>query len=83
VSANAVRSLWVIHELGPSKLHGHACPLRSESDHSVIITVSQSSTGTVRIRMHNKLAALVVLGKYLGLFDQRRTPPRAWDSGAD
>ena len=32
---------------------------------------SRSSTGTVRIRMHNKLAALVVLGKYLGMFDQR------------
>jgi hypothetical protein len=26
---------------------------------------SRSSTGTVRIRMHNKLAALVALGKYL------------------
>ena len=32
---------------------------------------SRSSTGTVRIRMHNKLAALVALGKYLGMFDQR------------
>jgi hypothetical protein len=32
---------------------------------------SRSSTGTVRIRMHNKLAALVVLGKYLGMFDER------------
>jgi hypothetical protein len=27
--------------------------------------------GALRIRMHNKLAALVVLGKYLGMFDQR------------
>jgi hypothetical protein len=33
---------------------------------------SRSSTGTVRIRMHNKLAALVALGKYLGMFDERR-----------
>jgi hypothetical protein len=32
---------------------------------------SRSSTGTVRIRMHNKLAALVVLGQYLGMFDER------------
>jgi len=32
---------------------------------------SRSSTGTVRIRMHNKLAALVVLGKHLGMFDER------------
>jgi len=32
---------------------------------------SRSSTGTVRIRMHNKLAALVALGKYLGMFDER------------
>jgi hypothetical protein len=31
---------------------------------------SRSSTGTVRIRMHNKLAALVALGKYLGMFDE-------------
>ena len=32
---------------------------------------SRSSTGTVRIRMHNKLAALVALGKRLGMFDER------------
>jgi len=30
-----------------------------------------SSTGAIRIKMHNKLAALVVLGKYLGMFDER------------
>ena len=30
-----------------------------------------SSTGALRIKMHNKLAALVVLGKYLGMFDER------------
>jgi hypothetical protein len=30
-----------------------------------------SSTGALRIKMHNKLAALVVLGKYLGMFDKR------------
>ena len=34
---------------------------------------SRSSTGTVRIRMHNKLRALVALGKYLGMFDERVT----------
>ena len=28
-------------------------------------------TGAVRIKMHNKLPALVALGKYLGMFDQR------------
>ena len=33
--------------------------------------MSQGSNGAVRIKMHNKLAALVVLGKYLGMFDQR------------
>ena len=32
---------------------------------------SQGCNGAVRIRMHNKLAALVVLGKYLGMFDER------------
>ena len=42
-----------------------------ENTAAAISAVSQSSTGTVRIRMHNKLAALVVLGKYLGMFDQR------------
>ena len=30
-----------------------------------------SSTGALRIKMHNKLAALVVLGKYLRMFDER------------
>ena len=30
-----------------------------------------SSRGALRIKMHNKLAALVVLGKYLGMFDER------------
>jgi hypothetical protein len=31
-----------------------------------------SSTGTLRIRMHNKLPALVALGKRLGMFGERR-----------
>src|SRR5262249_48533312 len=30
-----------------------------------------SSTGALRIKMHNKLVALVVLNKYLGMFDER------------
>src|SRR5437660_1169612 len=34
-------------------------------------TAGLTCTGTVRIRMHNKLAALVALGKYLGMFDER------------
>ena len=38
---------------------------------ALILWVSQSSTGALRIKMHNKLAALVVLGKYLGMFDER------------
>jgi hypothetical protein len=38
---------------------------------AAIAAVSQSSTGALRIKMHNKLAALVVLGKYLGMFDER------------
>jgi hypothetical protein len=38
---------------------------------AAISAVSQSSTGALRIKMHNKLAALVVLGKYLGMFDER------------
>ena len=42
-----------------------------EDTAAAISVVSQGSTGTVRIRMHNKLAALVVLGKYLGMFDER------------
>jgi hypothetical protein len=32
---------------------------------------SRSSTGTVRIRMHNKLPALGALGKHLGMFVER------------
>src|SRR5215469_14093485 len=35
------------------------------------LAMSQSSAGALRIKMHNKLAALVVLGKYLGMFDER------------
>ena len=42
-----------------------------EDTAAAIAAVSQSSTGALRIRMHNKLAALVVLGKYLGMFDER------------
>jgi phage terminase small subunit len=42
-----------------------------EDTAAAIAAVSQSSTGALRIKMHNKLAALVVLGKYLGMFDQR------------
>src|SRR5262249_3711844 len=33
--------------------------------------LSQGSTGALRIKMHNKLPALVALGKYLGMFDER------------
>jgi phage terminase small subunit len=42
-----------------------------EDTAAAIAAVSQSSTGALRIKMHNKLAALVVLGKYLGMFDER------------
>jgi phage terminase small subunit len=37
----------------------------------LLVPMSQSSTGALRIKMHNKLAALMVLGKYLGMFDER------------
>ena len=41
---------------------------------AAISAVSQGSTGALRIKMHNKLAALVVPGKYLGcLTSARRT----------
>jgi hypothetical protein len=42
-----------------------------EDTAAAISAVSQGSTGTLRIKMHNKLAALVVLGKYLGMFNER------------
>jgi phage terminase small subunit len=42
-----------------------------EDTAAAIAAVSQSSTGALRIKMHNKLAALVVLGKYLGMLDER------------
>jgi phage terminase small subunit len=42
-----------------------------ESTAAAIAAVSQSSTGALRIRMHNKLRALVALGKHLGMFDER------------
>jgi hypothetical protein len=44
-----------------------------ENTAAAIAAVSQSSTGALRIRMHNKLRALVALGKYLGMFDERVT----------
>ncbi len=44
---------------------------RDEDTAAAISAVSQGSTGTLRIKMHNKLAALVALGKYLGMFDKR------------
>jgi phage terminase small subunit len=42
-----------------------------EDTAAAISAMSQSSAGALRIKMHNKLAALVVLGKYLGMFDER------------
>ena len=42
-----------------------------EDTAAAISAVSAGPAGAVRIRMHNKLAALVVLGKYLGMFDER------------
>ena len=38
---------------------------------AAIAAVSQGPTGTLRIKMHDKLAALVALGKHLGMFVQR------------
>jgi phage terminase small subunit len=42
-----------------------------ENTAAAIAAVSQSSTGVLSVRMHNKLAALAALGKHLGMFDQR------------
>ena len=42
-----------------------------ENTAAAIAAVSQSSTGTLSIKMHDKLAALITLGKHLGMFDQR------------
>jgi phage terminase small subunit len=42
-----------------------------ENTAAAISAVSQGSTGTLRIRMHNKLPALVALGKHLGMFVER------------
>ena len=38
---------------------------------AAIAEVSQGSTGALRIKMHDKQAALVALGKHLGMYDQR------------
>jgi hypothetical protein len=42
-----------------------------ESTAAAIAAVSQSPTGAISIKMHNKLAAFVALGKHLGMFVQR------------
>jgi hypothetical protein len=42
-----------------------------ENTAAAIAVVSQSSTGALSVSMHDKLAALVALGKHLGMFDQR------------
>ena len=42
-----------------------------ENTAAAIAAVSHSSTGAIRVRMHDKLAALIALGKHLGMFDQR------------
>jgi hypothetical protein len=36
-----------------------------------LVKLLQIPAGAVRIKMHNKLPAVVALGKYLGMFDQR------------
>ena len=38
---------------------------------AAIAAVSQGPTGTLSIKMHDKLAALIALGKHLGMSDQR------------
>jgi hypothetical protein len=38
---------------------------------AAIAVVSQGSTGALRVKMHDKLAALIALGKHLGMFDHR------------
>jgi phage terminase small subunit len=42
-----------------------------EDTAAAIAAVSQGPAGAVRVKMHNKLAALVALGRYLGMFDER------------
>jgi phage terminase small subunit len=42
-----------------------------ENTAAAISAVSQGPAGTLRIKMHDKLAALVALGKHLGMFAQR------------
>ena len=54
-----------------------------ENTAAAIAAVSQGSNGAVRIKMHNKLAALVVLGKYLGMFDQRPQNSNVMRAGAE
>jgi hypothetical protein len=49
---------------------GTARFLQVENTAAAIAAVSQSSTGALSVRMHDKLAALVALGKHLGMFDQ-------------
>ena len=42
-----------------------------EDTAAAIAEVSQGPTGALRIKMRDKLPALVALGKHLGMFDQR------------
>ena len=42
---------------------------------SAIAEVSQSRDGNLKIKMHDKRAALVDLGKYLGMFKPEKAPP--------
>jgi hypothetical protein len=42
-----------------------------ENTAAVVAAVSHSSTRALSVRMHDKLAALVALGKHLGMFDKR------------
>ena len=42
-----------------------------ENTAAAIAAVSQGPTGTLSIKMHDKLAALIALGKHLGMSDQR------------
>jgi phage terminase small subunit len=49
-----------------------------ENTAAAIAAVSQSSTGALSVRMHDKLAALIALGKHLGMFDQRTQRPRSF-----
>jgi hypothetical protein len=46
-------------------------PIGVAKDYAAVAEVSQTVNGALRVKLHDKHAALVSIGRYLGMFDDK------------